>query len=194
MSYAFVSESHDSVPSIGTFVNVSNGQASINVGGVDVTDGDIVHMKYYLNDIPKGVYGVVIEADMDGVIPYFAFQFDEEVYPLTANVLSSDFIRADIYRTVLYSKVSEYSLDVEFVRANYSKELKSYNTSLNYTLNLNNEGREFFGSFKQVLTAEKLIFADYCKNYSYGVSLTEDTYIKRGNKFRKSINFNVAER
>lgn len=194
MSYAFVSEAHVSIGSVPVGVDVRRGQAQINISNVDVVEGDVVHMKYYLNDIPKGVYGVVTFADMDGVIPYFTFSFDEEVYELYDDVSVFDFINLDIYRTHTYTKVSYYSLDAEIFRANYSKELKSYNTSLDYTISINSEGREFFGSFKEVVTADKLIFADYCKNYAYGVSLTEDSYANRKNKFRKSVNFNVALR
>lgn len=194
MSYAFVSEAYVSIGFVPVGVDVRKGQAQINISNVDVVEGDVVHMKYYLNDIPKGVYGIVTFVDMDGVIPFFTFSFDEEVYELYDDVSVSDFINLDIYRTHTYTKVSYYSLDAEIFRANYSKELKSYNTSLDYTISINSEGREFFRSFKEVVTADKLIFADYCKNYAYGVSLTEDSYTNRKNKFRKSVNFNVALR
>lgn len=194
MNYTFLSKVHTSILLIPINVTVLKTTASINIGNIDVVEGDVVHMKYYLDGIPKGVYGVVTYAAMDAQIPSFSFDFDVEVYPLNSTVTQADFINLDIYRDIDYSKVSQYSLEAEITRANYSKELKSYNTSLNYSISINNEGREFFGSFKNVITSDKLIFTDYCKNYAYGVSLNEDTYINRNNKFRKLVNFNVAER
>lgn len=192
--YEFVTTYRSNISPYAVGADVRQGQVTINLAGVDVIEDDVVHMRYKENNIPKGVYGVVTFVDMDGVIPYFTFSFDEDIYNLFDDVAQGDFLGVDIYRGTAYDKVSYYAISTNVTRANYSEELKSYNVSLTHELKINSEGREFFGSFKDVIVADKILFADYCKSYAYGVSLSEDSYNNRRNKFRKSINFNIAKR
>ena len=111
-----------------------------------------------------------------------------------SNVAQSDFLGITVYRTVEHDSVSYYSIETSVTRANYSEELKSYKVSLDHSLTINNDGREFFGDFKDVVVADKILFADHCENYAYGVSLDEDSYNTRYNKFKRSVSFNIAKR
>ena len=192
--YIFVTQNQSNIALNAVAPTLRDEEVTLEIGNVDVLVDDVVHMRYKENGIPKGLYGVVIFEDMDGITPSFVFKFDSNIYELYTNISQGDFLGVDIYRGIQYEKVSTYNISTDVTRANYSEELKSYNVSLSHDLTINSEGREFFGSFKNVIVADKIIFADYCKSYAYGVSLSEDSYNNRKNKFRKSINFNIAKR
>jgi hypothetical protein len=192
--YIFVTQNQSNIAPNAVAPTLRYEEVTLEIGNVDVLVDDVIHMRYKENGIPKGLYGVVIFEDMDGATPSFVFKFDSNIYELYSNISQGDFLGADIYRGIQYEKVSTYNISTDVTRANYSEELKSYNVSLSHDLTINSEGREFFGSFKNVIVADKIIFADYCKSYAYGVSLSEDSYNNRKNKFRKSINFNIAKR
>lgn len=192
-NFGFLTTTSGNIAPQAVNVTVRANTASLDVFA-DVIARDVIHMRYRENGIPKGVYGVCTYADMDGVVPNFTFTFDQNIYPLFSSVSQGDFLGIEIYREIEHNKVSYYSISTSVTRANYSEELKSYNVSLDHSLTIDNDGREFFGDFKDVIVADKIIFADYCDNYAYGVSLDEDTYNNRYNKFRKSVSFNVAKR
>lgn len=194
MTYAFLTTALSSVAPNSAAPTLRDNICSIEISGVNIAVRDVVHMRYKENGIPKGVYGICTFSDTDGVTPNFSFVFDQNIYLLFNNISQSDFMGLDIYRNLEYEKVSYYAISTKVLRSNYSDELKLYNTAIDHKLSINNEGREFFGSFKDVMVSDKIIFADYCNNYSYGVSLDEETFNNKYNKFRKSINFNIANR
>jgi hypothetical protein len=175
-------------------VGLRYNEVTVPISNVDVLVDDVIHLKYYESNIPKGVYGVCTSVDMDGVNPNFVFKFDQDVYELFNNILQQDVIGIDNYRGTVYDKVSQYDITASVNRATYGDELKSYYTSLDYNLIINQENRLFFNGFKQVITADKILFADYCKSFAYGVSLSEDSYNNINNVFKQSVNFNIAKR
>jgi hypothetical protein len=193
-NFGFLTTSSANIfPHAVTEVFVRGNTASINIL-VDVAVRDVIHMRYRENGIPKGVYGVCTYSDMDAVFPSFSFDFDQNIYELFSDISQGDFLGIEVYREVEHHKVSYYSISTSVTRANYSEELRSYNVSLDHSLIIGNDGREFFGDFKEVIVSDKIIFADWCNYYAYGVSLDEDTYNNRYNKFRKSVSFNVAKK
>lgn len=175
-------------------VDLRDNEVTVFISTVDVLVDDVIHLKYYESNIPKGVYGVCTSVDMDVVTPNFVFKFDQDVYELFNNILQQDVIGIDNYRGTVYDKVSQYDIIASVNRATYGDELKSYYTSLDYNLIINQENRLFFNGFKQVITADKILFADYCKSFAYGVSLSEDSYNNINNVFKQSVNFNIAKR
>ena len=192
-NFGFLTTSSGNIAPYAVEVSVRGNTASLEIFA-DVVIRDVIHMRYRENGIPKGVYGVCTYSDMDGVIPNFSFDFDQNIYELFSDISQADFLGIEIYRDVEHNKVSYYSISTSVTRANYSEELKSYNVSLDHSLVIGNDGREFFGDFKEVIVSDKIIFADWCDNYAYGVSLDEDTYNNRYNKFRQSVSFNVAKK
>lgn len=175
-------------------VGLRYNEVTVPISNVDVLVDDVIHLKYYESNIPKGVYGVCTYVDMDGITPNFVFKFDQDVYELFNNILQQDVIGIDNYRGTVYDKVSQYDITASVNRATYGDELKSYYTSLDYNLIINQENRLFFNGFKQVITADKILFANYCKSFAYGVSLSEDSYNNINNVFKQSVNFNIAKR
>lgn len=175
-------------------IGIRNNVATVPISNANVLVDDVVHLKYYENDIPKGVYGVVISADFDAVVPSFSFRFDQDIYELFNNILQQDVIEISNYRGTVYDKVSQYDIKSSVNRATYGDELKAYYVSVDYNLVINQENRLFFNGFKEVITAQKILFADYCKSFAYGVSLSEDSYNNINNVFKQSVNFNIAKK
>lgn len=192
--YIFVTEQVTSIaPIVSTDITVRSNEVTVEIQASVELD-DVIHLRYRDGNILKGVYGIVSFIDFDAQVPYFVFTFDKNIYQLSEDIIPSDFLGADVYRGNTYDKISKYDIKSSVVRATYSEEQKSYYTSFNYELSINEEKRAFFNSFKPVLAASKILFADYCDGFAYGVSLTEDSYDNIGNVFKKSINFNIAKR
>ena len=192
--YIFVTEQVTSIaPIVSTDITVRYNEVTVEIQASVEVD-DVIHLRYKEGNILKGVYGIVSFIDFDAQVPYFVFTFDEEIYQIAGDITPSDFLGADVYRGNTYDQVSKYDIKSSVVRATYSEEQRSYYTSFNYELSINEEKRKFFNGFKPVLSASKILFADYCDGFAYGVSLTEDTYDNISNVFKKSINFNIAKR
>ncbi len=175
-------------------VDVDGESATVFVPSVTVQVNDVVHLSYKLNSIPQGVYGVCTSVDMDAAQPNFVFKFDSKVYSLLADIPQNNVTDITAYRGNAYDKISQYEIVPTVTRAVYSDQLKSYNTTLDYSLTINQENRKFFNGFKSVVTEDKILFADFCDNYAYGVSLSEATFNNIKNIFSQVINFNIAKR
>ena len=196
MTFQFITNPQSSIntSALTAPVDVDGELATVFVPSVTVQVNDVVHLSYKLNDIPQGVYGVCISVDMDGAQPNFVFKFDSEVYSLSADIPQNNVTDITTYRGNAYDKVSQYEIVPTVTRAVYSDQLKSYNTTLDYSLTINQENRKFFNGFKSVVTEDKILFADFCDNYAYGVSLSDVTFNNIKNVFSQAINFNIAKR
>ena len=194
--YEFLTAQRSSITPLALIANVGvrDNEVNVKVPNVDVLVDDVIHLTYTVNNIPKGVYGVCIYVDMGAVVPEFTFKIDQNIYELYSNIPQGNVTSISNYRGTVYDKVSQYDIKTNVTRATYSEELRSYNTSLDYELVINQELRSFFGGFKTVIIADKILFADYCNSYAYGVSLSEDSYNNINNVFKQSVNFNIAKR
>lgn len=151
--------------------------------------GDVVHIKYYEGDFIRGVYAVAVGGGASA-----AFEFDQEIYPLTSNVSASDVIGLTLYTATGYTKISTINFSATVNRAVFSEEYKAYNISKDYEVAINTEARRFFGSFKNTALSTKMILVDFCENYAYGVSFQEERFNLVNNVFRNQLVFNVATR
>ncbi len=196
MTFQFITTPQSSIntAALTAPVDIDNELATVFVPGVNVQVNDVIHLSYKLNSIPHGVYGVCTSVDMDAATPNFVFKFDSDVYELTVDIPQNNVTDITTYRGNTYDKISQYEIVPTVTRAVYSNQLNSYNTTLDYDLIINKENRKFFSEFKSVVTADKILFADLCDNYAYGVSLSEATFDNINNVFSQAINFNIAKR
>ena len=123
--YIFVTQNQSNIALNAVAPTLRDEEVTLEIGNVDVLVDDVVHMRYKENGIPKGLYGVVIFEDMDGITPSFVFKFDSNIYELYSNISQGDFLGVDIYRGIQYEKVSTYNISTDVTRANYSEELKA---------------------------------------------------------------------
>jgi hypothetical protein len=196
MTFQFITNPQFSIAANGLTapVDVDGESATVFVPGVTMQVNDVVHLSYKLNDIPQGVYGVCTQVKAGAAQPNFVFKFDSKVYSLLADIPQNNVTEITVYRGSAYDKISQYEIVPTVTRAVYSDQLKSYNTTIDYNLTINQENRKFFSGFKSVVIADKILFADLCDNYAYGVSLSEATFNNINNVFSQAINFNIAKR
>ena len=149
---------------------------------------DVMHLRYRDGNLIKGVYGVATDETGD------YFKFDQRIYKLSSDILAQDVIGATIYRADAFDKVSSYDIQSNISRAVYGEDLKAYNITSEYYIAINQEKRNFFGGFENVVTSNKIIFVDNCDSFAYGVSLSEESYANINNAFSQKTTFKIAKR
>ena len=162
---------------------------TVSVGTYAV--GDIV---YFQHNTIYGLYAYCINAGTS------EFQFDGEVYgPIDASFAVSGAKYWDASADLLFDDVNNYRLETTISKSLYSKAYTTYYKSIEHKIIINEKRREFFlgtasKSVKDLLWADDVVFTDDCKQYAYGVGFFEDTYTTLNNKFKSSIEFQVATR
>ena len=102
-------------------------------------------------------------------------------------------------RDSLYNDVSSYRISSEVEKGLFSKAYKSYSSSIDYKLIIGLQRRQFFTdtqykSTKELVLASEVVFVDTCDNVAYGVGFEGDDFDVFNNKFKSSLEFNIATR
>ena len=189
MSYAFKITQEASLAPNFSEVNVRDNTFDLPQNTFSFDREDVIHMTYRENGFKKGFYAVCT-----GIGQQAGFTFDQTFYPVTATIAQGNVLGATVYRGDAYTKISTIDFNVSVNRAVYSNEYKAYNVSKDYQVVVNQEGRRFFDDFDDVAYANKIILADYCENYAYGVSYDQETFNLVNNKFSSALVFNIATR
>lgn len=162
---------------------------TVSVGTYDI--GDVV---YFQHNTIYGLYAYCIDSGTR------EFQFDKEVYgPIDASFVVSGAKVWDASVDLLFDDVESYRMESTISKSLYSKAYTTYYKSIEHKVIINDKRREFFistpnKSVKDLLWADDVVFADECKQIAYGVGFFEDTYTALNNKFKGSIEFQVAKR
>ena len=152
---------------------------------------DAVYIPY---DDVKGVYAVCTDTATR------LFQFDNEIYTsVPANFSSNQSRHWDANADIVFDDVQTYRILTSVERGLYSDAYKPYSTSVDYNLIINNKRREYFQnvqykSVKELILANELVFVDTCKSVAYGVGFSGDDFDILNNKFKSSLEFNIATR
>lgn len=189
MSYAFKNNSEQEFASGFSEVNVRDNTFDLPSNTYNIEKGDVIHVRYLEGGFKKGVYAVAINTGAGA-----AFQFDQKIYELTSTVAPANVLGASIYRRSIYTDINGIDFNVSVNRAVYSNEYKAYNVSKDYQVVVSQQRRRFFDDYDDVAYSEKIILADYCENFAYGVSYDEETFALVNNKFSNALAFNVATR
>jgi hypothetical protein len=179
----------------------TNTPVALNTGVCTVTDeetitatnplgapGDIVYMKI---NATQGV--VVVVQD-----PVARGKFDKFVYSNVPAVLSTFTPTVAYYfdaaSDLLHSDVLSYKLDNQASIAAYSESYRPYNVSFDYTLIVDDTRRFYNGDIKTLISTTWTVFKDSCKDVAYLVSFAGDSIVTLNNKFKSSLEFNIATR
>lgn len=100
---------------------------------------------------------------------------------------------------LLYDDVTSYRTIVQVERGLYSETYRTYSSSVDYQLVIDNKRREFdrdtqYKSTKQLILANDVVFTDACKEVAYGVGFAGSDFDVFNNKFKSSLEFNIATR
>ena len=147
--------------------------------------GDVVYIK--ISDT-QGVVAVVQEGVTRG-------KFDKYIYSNVPNsfnpLLAYGF---DVQNTLLHSYVSSYRIENNAGLAFYSESYRPYKSSFDYKLIADNKTRFFNGDVKTLISTTWTVFKDSCNDIAYLVSFSGDSFVTFNNKFKSSLDFNIATR
>ncbi len=175
-----------------------NTPVAVNTGTCTLTDpetiaaanplgnsGDVIYIK--ISDT-QGVVVVVQEVITRG-------KFDKNIYnnvPSSFNPVFAYYF--DISSNLLSSSVSSFRLESSATVSTYSESYRPYKTSFDYKLIVDTKRRLFFGDVKELIATTWVVFKDGCNDVAYLVSFSEDTFVTLNNKFKSSLDFNIATR
>lgn len=145
---------------------------------------DVVRI-VYTDTYEKAVYGVCTNA-VTG-----EFTFDENIYPVGPSGITATIFKynsTDVYETSVY----RIGIDVE--NGLYSKAYNQYASNTSYSLIIPTKKNEYFGVASSIITPSNVAFADLCDNKAYGVGLSDISLDTLNNKFKSSLEFNIATR
>tara|TARA_R110000772_G_scaffold2489_1_gene8960 strand:+ start:8103 stop:8657 length:555 start_codon:yes stop_codon:yes gene_type:complete len=147
--------------------------------------GDVVYIK--ISDT-QGVVVVVQEAVTRG-------KFDKYIYSNVPNSFNPSLAYGfDVLTTLLHDDVSSYKIETDAGLAFYSESYRPYKSSFNYKLTADNKIRLFNGDVKTLISTTWTVFKDSCDDVAYLVSFSGDSFVTLNNKFKSSLEFNIATR
>ena len=175
-----------------------NTPVAVNTGVCTLTDsetitatnplgnaGDVVYIK--ISDT-KGVVVVVQEIVNIG-------KFDKNIYTNLLNSFTPTFAYYfNVNTDLLSSSVSSFRIQADATVSTYSESYRPYNTSFNYSIITDTRRRLLFGDVKELISTTWIVFKDSCNGVAYLVSFGEDTFVALNNKFKSSLEFNIATR
>lgn len=167
---------------------VSNNTITLSSGSFDV--GDVIYLPH------SNVYGVYAYC-IDGAVR--RFKFDDEIYtnvPASINTSKGKYWEVG---DVIYDDVNSYRIGSQVEKGLYSNSYITYKTSIDYTLLINSKRREFFTStanksVKALVLENDIVFSDSCSEFAYGVGFAGEDFDTFNNKFKSSLEFNIATR
>lgn len=145
---------------------------------------DIVRI-VYTDTYEKAVYGVCTNA-VTG-----EFTFDENIYPVGPSSVTATIYK---YNSADVEETDVYRIAVDVENGLYSKAYTQYESNVTYSLIIPAKRNEYFGAASTIITSADVAFADYCDSKAYGVGLSDASLDTLNNKFKSSLEFNIATR
>ena len=147
--------------------------------------GDVVYFK--ISDT-QGAVGVAQESST-------TFLVDTNIYTnIPSSFTPSQAYHFEVANDLLYSDVNSFQFESSAVVSTYSESYRPYNSSFDYKIIIDNKRRSFQGDFKTLISTTYTVFKDGCNNFAYLVSFESDSYVTLNNRFKSSVEFNVATR
>jgi len=158
---------------------------TITTTNIVANTGDAVYFK--ISDT-KGAVGICQEDTR-------TYNVDTNIYSnVPSSFTPSVAYKFDVVDDLLSEDVKSYRFDTAVNIATYSESYRPYNTSFDYKLIVDNKRRSFNGEIKTLISSTWVVFVDTCEEYGYLVSFAEDSFVTLNNKFKSSIEFNIATR
>ena len=154
----------------------------LQFSGISLSPRAVVRVLYVnAQSIQRGLYAIATSSTQ--------VSYDANIYNVEPSSFSSTVY---VYNSDDIHEVPNYRMGIEVENGLYSKAYLKYNSSTFYTLEIPTQRNYYFGSVSELITAENLVFADYCKNIAYGVGVAEFSSSTLNNKFKSTLEFNIA--
>lgn len=152
--------------------------------------GDVIY-------IPYSATGSVYAYCSNG--PARTFVFNDEIYTGVPSSISTTSGKYWEVGDVIYDDVQSHRISSIIEKGLYSDAYITYKTSVDYKLIIPLKRREFFSetankSVRSLLLANNVVFSDSCNQFAYGVGFEGSEFDTLNNKFKSSLEFNIALR
>jgi len=166
-----------------TFTVIGN---KLNAGGGigSIQNRDVVRI-VYTDIFQKSVYAVCVDAN-NGL-----FEFDNNIYPISLSSITGTVFP---YNSTDVEEVSVYRIGVNVENGLYSKAYTQYESNISYSLIIPAKRNEYFGVSQTIITQPNVVFVDLCDSKAYGVGLSDISLDTLNNRFKSSLEFNIATR
>ena len=164
------------------FTKTSEGLLTITSGSVPVQARDVVRI-VYTDTYEKGVYAVALTPT--------TFSYDPNIYDVPNSITSSTVFK---YNDGDIHEVYAYRVGIDVKNGLYSKAYQKYNSSVTYSLTIPSARNEYFSAINKILTSSDVVFVDLCDDIAYGVGFSDGSFETLNNKFKSSLEFNIATR
>lgn len=166
------------------FTKISDGVLSAGgaVGGIQ--NRDVVKISYP-DTYQKAVYAICTDFNAG------RFEYDENIYPVSLSSLTATVYP---YNSLDVHEVDVYRIVVDIENGLYSKAYTKYASNNTYRLRIPTSRNDYFANLDTILTEDDVAFVDYCDNKAYGVGFTDSELDLLNNRFKSSLEFNIATR
>lgn len=174
-----------------TPVAISVGQCNLTSPNQFTTSGSLGTAGDVLYMILSDTIGVVAVIQEDTRVA----KFDNNIYTSVPSSFTPQLVYYfDSNSDFLSSSVSSFRIESSANVSTYSESYRPYKTSFDYKLIIDTKRRLFFGDIKELIATTWVVFKDGCNGVAYLVSFGEDTFVTLNNKFKSSLDFNIATR
>jgi hypothetical protein len=139
----------------------------------------------YTDTYERAIYGVCTDASTGEIT------FDENIYTASLSTFSGTVYQ---YNDANVDEVSVYRIAVDVENGLYSKAYTQYTSNISYSLIIPSRRNTYFGVASTLVTSSDVIFVDLCDNVAYGVGISDISLDTINNKFKSSLEFNIATR
>lgn len=146
---------------------------------------DVVKISY-TDTYQKAVYAVCTKA-----VGAATFEFDDNIYPVGPSSITATIYR---YNTDDIETVGAYRISAEVENGLYSKAYTQYASNNSFSLIIPAKRNQYFGVAAEIVTNPDVAFADYCDSVAYGVGFSDGSFDLLNNKFKSTLEFNIATR
>jgi len=149
-----------------------------------VQNRDVVKV-VYTDVYEKAVYGVCTNQSTGEIT------FDENIYPVNPSSFTATVF---LYNDTDVDEVSVYRIGVDVENGLYSKAYNQYESNISYSLIIPAKRNQYFGVTSTIVTSPNVAFLDLCDSKAYGVGLSDISLDTLNNRFKSSLEFNIATR
>ena len=152
------------------------------IGGIQ--NRDIVKV-VYTDTYEKAIYGICTDFGTGEIT------FDDNIYTASLTSFTATVFE---YDNTDVDDTSSYRINVDVENGLYSKAYNKYASNITYSLIIPAKRNNYFGVASTIVTNSDVVFGDLCDNKAYGVGFSDGSFDTLNNRYKSSLEFNIATR